>query len=57
MNMKPYGREKTVKGASWKEDCHPPKGFINWWEDICQCISRKTMKQNLKREIENEIEK
>lgn len=54
--MKPYGREKTVKGASWKEDCHPPKGFINWWEDICRCISRKTMKQNLKREIENDIE-
>lgn len=52
--MKPYGREKNVKGASWKQDCHPPKGFINWWENICQCVSRKTMKQKIKREIEDE---
>lgn len=52
--MKPYGREKRVKGSYWKQDCHPPKGFINWWENICQCIPRKTMKQKIKKEIENE---
>ena len=38
--MKPYGRVKTVKGSSWKKDIHPPKGHKNWWEDICDPISK-----------------
>lgn len=52
--MKPYGREKKIKGTSWKRDCHPPKGFVNWWENICNCVSRKTMKQQFKKEIQYE---
>ena len=51
--MKPYGREKHVTGANtWKKDRHPhPKHkWMNWWETICDVISRKTMKQNWKRE-------
>lgn len=54
--MKPYGREKTVKGGnSWKKDyhCHSKNRKLkNWWEGICQCISRTTMKQRLKKEID-----
>lgn len=48
--MKPYGRVKTVKGSSWKKDIHPPKGHKNWWEDICDPISRSIMKLNFKLE-------
>ena len=53
--MKPYGRVKTVKGSSWKKDIHPPKGHKNWWEDICDPISRSIMKLNFKKEINNQI--
>lgn len=53
--MKPYGRVKTVKGPSWKKDIHPPKGHKNWWEDICDPISRSIMKLNFKKEINNQI--
>jgi len=55
--MKPYGREKSVKGRSWKKDVHPPKGYINWWEDICDFLSRSAMKQQVKKEINKEINK
>ena len=48
--MRPYGRIKTVKGSSWKKDIHPPKGHKNWWEDICDPISRSIMKLNFKKE-------
>ena len=51
--MKPYGREKKVR-FQHKKDRHPKKGFINWWEDLCNCLSRKTMKQLLRRKIDNE---
>lgn len=51
--MKPYGREKNVRFPG-KTDCHPQKGFINWWENITEYISRSTMKQRLKKEIEKE---
>lgn len=53
--MRPYGRVKTVKGSSWKKDIHPPKGHKNWWEDICDPISRSIMKLNFKKEINNQI--
>lgn len=48
--MKPEGR-KTVKFPE-KQDIHPKKGWINWWEDIAGLISRNTRKQKLKKEIE-----
>ena len=54
--MKPYGRDKKVKGLNWKKDVHPPKGYINWWEDICDNLSRPTIKQNWKKEIKEEME-
>ena len=49
--MKPYGREKKVTFPG-KTDCHPRKGFVNWWERITDNLSRSAMKQKLKREIE-----
>lgn len=54
--MKPYGREKKVKARGhWKVDNHPKKGYINWWEDICDFLSRSKMKQNWKKEVEQDI--
>ena len=52
--MKPYGREKKVRLNL--PDCHPKKGWENWWEDMCSFLSRSTMKQKLKKEIDKEIE-
>lgn len=56
--MKPYGREKTIKGGnSWKIDYHvrPKKKWVNWWENICDPFSRSRIKQNINKEINNEI--
>ena len=53
--MKPYGREKKVTGQPWKKDYHPRKGYINWWEDICDFLSRSTMKHRNRKEIEKSM--
>ena len=45
--MKPYLREKKIKGINWKRDVHPTTGHINWWEGLNNFISRRTMKQKL----------
>ena len=53
--MKPYGREKNIKGGSgWKIDWHPRKGRQNWWETMCDLLTRSRMKQDWKKEIDNE---
>jgi hypothetical protein len=55
--MKPYGREKKIKGGfAWKLDVHPKKGDINWWEDMCANFTRSRMKQLANKEIQTEIE-
>lgn len=58
--MKPFGREKNIKGCGkWKTDCHPKKlgkGWYNWWEDFDTIIPRPTMKHNLRKEVEKEID-
>ena len=48
--MKPEGRKVVTFPA--KKDVHPKKGWINWWENITDLISRHTRKQKLKKEIE-----
>jgi len=59
--MKPYGREKKLKsttthdGRSWKKDYHPKPGYINWWEDICKFLTRSRIKQNVKKDINKEL--
>lgn len=49
--MKPEGRRHY--NFPNKRDVHPKKGWINWWEDEGGTVSRKTRKQNLKRETDN----
>lgn len=54
--MKPYGREKKLQGSGpWKKDCHPKSGYINWWEDMCDFLSRGRIKQIVKKEIDKEL--
>lgn len=56
--MKPFGRERNVKGSGgWKVDHHiHEKGYVNWWENMCDLLSRGRMKHNLNKEIIKEIE-
>jgi hypothetical protein len=56
--MKPFGREKKLQGSgSWKKDYHPrpKKKWQNWWEDICDHLSRGRMKQIEKKQIEKDL--
>jgi hypothetical protein len=50
--MKPYGREKKIKGLLWKRDYHIHQNnrkIDNWWVEMNTIISRTTMKQNMKK--------
>jgi len=47
--MKPYGRTKNIKQNL--VDNHPPKGYINWWEDEMDSVSKKTERQ-IKHEVD-----
>ena len=51
--MKPEGRIKVTFPA--KKDVHPKKGWVNWWETIADLMSRKTRKQKINKEIENQL--
>jgi hypothetical protein len=51
--MKPYGLGNKTRFPH-KTDCHPHKGYINWWEEIRNIWSRRTIKQKIKRELGNE---
>jgi hypothetical protein len=54
--MRPYGREKKLQGTGvWKRDVHPPKGYVNWWENMCNFLSRSRMKQNWKKDVKCEL--
>jgi hypothetical protein len=53
--MRPYGRHKKVRFPS-KTDYHPKKGYINWWEDVCDVIPRKTMKRIWMRDLQKELQ-
>jgi len=52
--MKPYGRENKVKHFSGKRDVHPKRGWMNWWEGMRKLLTRGSMKQKIKKEIDNE---
>lgn len=55
--MKPYGRERNLKGGKpWKIDVHPKKGWINWWEDMVGLIPRTSIKSLWKREVDRDRE-
>lgn len=57
--MKPFGREKNLKGSGvWKKDYHihhKNRKVSNWWEDIVNNLSRTTIKQNIKKDINREL--
>lgn len=39
------------------EDCHPKKGYVNWWEsEIGNSGEKNTERQKAKKEILKEIE-
>ena len=52
--MRPYGREKNIKGGKpWKTDVHPGKGFVNWWENAFNnIVSRSSLKNMWKKILE-----
>ena len=50
--MKPYGLGDKIRFPG-KKDYHPKKGFINWWEDLVHYKSRRKIKQEIQKEIEN----
>lgn len=56
--MKPYGREKKIKGSGiWKTDYHihqRNRKVHNWWEGMCNFVSRSMMKQKIKNDLRNE---
>lgn len=36
-----------------KTDCHPKKGFINWWEDIINPdFSKRSERQRVRKELQ-----
>jgi len=54
--MKPYGRDKKIKGGKpWKVDVHPKKGYVNWWENMCDYLTRTAIKRGWKKEIDNDL--
>jgi len=52
--MKPYGRYKKYKGTSSKKDVHPKKGYVNWWENVCEFLTRSSIKKQWKKDNENQ---
>lgn len=58
--MKPYGREKNIKGSGiWKKDYRiriKNRKIGNWWEDMCNFVSRSSMKRKAQEEAFNDIE-
>ena len=54
--MKPFGRDRNLKGGESKRDNHPRGGDKNWWEDIQNLTPRTTMKEKWKKETECECE-
>lgn len=52
--MKPYNRRNPLKMNYL--DYHPPKGYINWWEDEIEGgLMNSAVRQRAKREIKKEL--
>jgi len=51
--MQPLGRKPV--NFPCKVDHHPPRGYINWWQN-CICTENKTAEKNKsKKEIAKEL--
>lgn len=63
-NMKPYNLGKKLSSGttsfsgSWKTDyhLHTKKGrkIENWWEGMVHFVSRRTVKQDIKRQLDSD---
>lgn len=51
--MKNFLIKRAVK-FRYKQDCHPKKGFGNWWEDLGFYKSKSAKRLQLKRELLSE---
>ena len=47
--MRNFLIKKPVK-FKYKRDCHPEKGFVNWWEYMGYYKSKSAKRQQLKKE-------
>ncbi len=52
--MQPLGRQHCKFPGPAKEDAHPGKGYMNWWEDIIPA-KKKTARRKDKFNIQEEI--
>jgi len=53
LKMQPLGRKPIRLNL---EDCHPPKGYVNWWEkEIGSTGNKKAARQDAKKEITKEL--
>lgn len=50
--MKLYGLGKKIKSNF--PDCHPKRGWINWWGDMVS-LSKKKARRGGKQQIKKEI--
>lgn len=52
--MKAYGLDDKIRLNI--PDCHPPKGYVNWWEwEWGGVKSKKRSRQKAKKEIKKEL--
>ena len=51
--MKNFLIKRAVK-FRYKQDCHPKKGYGNWWEDLGFYKSKSAKRLQLKRELLSE---
>lgn len=50
--MKPLGQKPHHTNFT---DCHPPKGFVNWWEAEGCDENKAADKRNWKRDMQQEL--
>lgn len=52
--MIPYGKNKKMRRNL--PDCHPKKGYVNWWEVELGGVDKKSARQEAKRDLKKEID-
>ena len=52
--MQPMGRSYCKFPGPAKQDDHPKRGYINWWEEIIP-PKKKAARRKAKQEIQKEI--
>ena len=52
--MIPYGKNKKMRYNF--PDCHPKKGYVNWWEVELGDVDKKSARQEAKRDLKKEVD-